>query len=62
MSTRNTVISGFKINIYNQWFSNFPKNVFETAEFWRIIDLTAILRLLEKENSIFLSFIGFIVL
>ena len=34
MSARNAVISGFKIDIYNQWLWNFRKNVFETAEFW----------------------------
>ena len=27
MSVRNTVISGFKIDIYNQWLQNFPKNI-----------------------------------
>ena len=33
---------------------NFPNNVLETAGFWCIIRLTAILRLLQRKNSIFL--------
>ena len=28
----------------------FSDNAFETAKFWRIVDLTAILRLLQKEK------------
>ena len=47
-------ISEFKSDICDQWFKNFPTNAFETAEFWCIVDLTAILRLLQRKNSTFL--------
>ena len=33
MSAKNTVISGFTINIYNQWLYDFLQNIFEAAEF-----------------------------
>ena len=46
--------SGFKTDIYDQWFQNFPNNPFETAEFWSVVSLTAILRLLQMKNSTFL--------
>ena len=49
MSTRNAVI----FRIQNR-FSNFPNNAFETTEFWCIVGLTAILRLLQRKNSTFL--------
>ena len=63
-------ISGFKIETYDQWFWNFPINAFEhgdispcfeTAEFWCIVGVTTILRLLQRKNSPFLYFIVFIV-
>ena len=31
--------SGFKTDIYDQWFQNFPNNAFETAEVWCIVGL-----------------------
>ena len=46
--------SGFKTDIYNQWFWNIPRNAFVTAEFWCIVGLKAILRLLLRKNSTFL--------
>ena len=49
---------GFKIDIYNKWFKNFPNNVFETARFWWIVNLTAVLHLLQRKSSPFLVFIG----
>ena len=49
-----TVNSGFKVGIYNQRFQNFQKNIFETAEFFSIVVLTAILRLLQRNKPIFL--------
>ena len=39
MSARNEIISEFKIE-------NFPSNALETAEFWCIVSLAVILRLL----------------
>ena len=39
MSARNTVISGFKIDIYNQWFESFPKN----AKHCYVMEVTHIL-------------------
>ena len=42
------------MDIYDQRFSNFSSNPFEKAEFWRIVGLIAILRLLQRKNSIFL--------
>lgn len=33
---------------------NFPNNAFETVEFWRIVGLTAFLRLLQRKNCTFL--------
>ena len=30
---------GFKHDIYDQWFYNFPDNAFERAEFWCIVGL-----------------------
>ena len=59
MFARDTVIQnyGFKIKIYNQWFQNFLKNVFDTEEFWCIVGLPAISRLLQRKNFIFFIFI-----
>ena len=34
---------------------NLLKDIFETAEFWRFVGLTAILRLLQRKNSTFIS-------
>ena len=50
MSARNTVI--FRTQNRYSWLLilNFSSNTFETAEFWRIVGLTAVLRLLQKEN------------
>ena len=39
----------------------FLGNAFEAAEIWCIVDLTAILRLLQKKNPTFLSSVFFIV-
>ena len=36
-------------------FNIFPKNAIETAEFWCIVGLTAILRSLQRKNSTFLK-------
>ena len=35
---------------------NLLKDIFETAEFWRFVGLTAILRLLQRKNSTFILF------
>ena len=40
---RNNLIFRNKIHIYDQWFQNFTSNTFETAKFWYIVNLTAIL-------------------
>ena len=55
--------SGFKFNIYDQCFKNFPNNAFETAEFWCIADLTAISHLLHRNTPLFvnLQFLLFLV-
>ena len=45
------MISDFKI----------PSNAFHASEFWWILDLTVILRSLQKKNSIFLSSVVLIV-
>ena len=45
------MISDFKI----------PNNAFHAAEYWWIVSLTVILRLLHKKNSTFLSSATFIV-
>ena len=36
-------------------FQHFPNNAFETAEFWCIVGLTAILRFFIKEKLLFLQ-------
>ena len=55
MSARNTsVFNRIKIDIHDQGFLNFPNNAFDTAEFWCIVSLTAILHLLQRKNSTFL--------
>ena len=40
-------------HVYDQWFWSFLKSHFETAEFWCIVNLGTILRLLQKRNSSF---------
>ena len=40
-------------HVYDQWFKSFPKNSFETAEFWCIVNLRTILCLLQRKNSTF---------
>ena len=40
--------SGLKVDMIS--VLKFSDNAFETAKFWRIVDLTAILRLLQKEK------------
>ena len=55
MFARNTtVFNRFKVDIYDQRFYNFPNTAFDTAEFWFIVSLTAILDLLQMKNSTFL--------
>ena len=54
MSARNTVIfQDSKSTFIISDFKNFSKNVFETAEFWCIIGLVVILRLLQRKTPFF---------
>ena len=48
MSARNAIIFRIQNDNYDQWFYNFPKNGFETAEFWCNIALAANVHLLQR--------------
>ena len=52
-SARNTIVFIIQDRYFWSLIWSFPKNAFETAEFWGIVNLTVILRLLHKKSSTF---------
>ena len=55
MSARNTIIFRIQNRYLRSVILKFPSNAFETAEFWCIIDLIAILNSLQKKSPLFFN-------
>ena len=59
MPARSTIIFRTPHRYLRTVILKFSNNAFETAEFWLVVGLTAILRLLQRKNSPFFLICSF---